>query len=82
VVATDVGGNAEAVIDGTNGYIVKANDADALFGAIEKLLNDPELALAMGAAGRALAVEKFTIDAMMKAVTARYRSLLSPIDVD
>jgi glycosyltransferase involved in cell wall biosynthesis len=82
VVATDVGGNAEAVIDGINGYIVKANDADALFEAIEKLLNDPELALAMGAAGRALAVEKFTIDAMMKAVTARYRSLLSPVDVD
>jgi glycosyltransferase involved in cell wall biosynthesis len=82
VVATDVGGNAEAVIDGTSGYIVKANDADALYEAIEKLLDDPDMAVAMGAAGRVLAVEKFTIDAMMTSVTARYRSLLGPIGVD
>jgi glycosyltransferase involved in cell wall biosynthesis len=82
VVATDVGGNAEAVIDGTNGYIVKANDVDALFEAIEKLLGDPAKAIAMGASGRVLAVEKFTIDAMMRSITARYRALLGPMDID
>jgi glycosyltransferase involved in cell wall biosynthesis len=82
VVATDVGGNAEAVIDGTNGYIVKANDVAALFEAIEKLLGDPAKAIAMGASGRILAVEKFTIDAMMRSVTARYRALLGPMYVD
>jgi glycosyltransferase involved in cell wall biosynthesis len=82
VVATDVGGNAEAVIDGINGYIIKANDVDALFEAIEKLLGDPPMAIAMGASGRILAVEKFTIDAMMRSVTARYRALLRPMDVD
>jgi hypothetical protein len=53
-----------------------------LYEAIEKLLDDPDMAVAMGAAGRVLAVEKFTIDAMMTSVTARYRSLLGPIGVD
>ena len=78
VVATDVGGNAEAVIDGINGYIVDADDVDALFEAIEKLVDDPAGAIAMGAAGRVLVAEKFTVDAMMKSVVARYRTLLSP----
>jgi glycosyltransferase involved in cell wall biosynthesis len=78
VVATDVGGNAEAVIDGVNGYIVGANDVDTLFQAIEKLIAEPTNAIAMGVAGRDLVIEKFTIDAMMTSVAARYRELLSP----
>ena len=44
VVATDVGGSAEAVIDGTTGLVVPARDSAALAGAIAELLDDRERA--------------------------------------
>jgi len=77
VVATNVGGNAEAVIDGVNGFIVRSEDTEALAEAIERLLSNPQLAKDMGAAGKALAAEKFTTDAMMNKITNVYRTLLS-----
>jgi glycosyltransferase involved in cell wall biosynthesis len=76
VVATDVGGNAEAVQDGICGYIVPAEDPGALSAAILRLLADPLQAQAMGAAGKRLATEKFTTEAMMNAITGTYRNLL------
>jgi glycosyltransferase involved in cell wall biosynthesis len=54
VVATDVGGNAEAVQDGISGFVVPSEDPAALSAAILRLLSDPSLAQAMGAAGRNL----------------------------
>lgn len=76
VVATDVGGNAEAVQDGVNGFIVPSEDVAALSGAILRLLSDPSKAKEMGVLGRELVVEKFTIDAMMRQITEVYASLL------
>src|SRR6185437_2247036 len=52
VVATDVGGNAEAVKDGVTGLVVPPEDADALAAAISQLLTDPAKAKSMGAAGK------------------------------
>ena len=52
IVATNVGGNAEAVMDGINGYIVPPEDVDALSAAIAKLVSDPLQARTMGLAGR------------------------------
>jgi glycosyltransferase involved in cell wall biosynthesis len=80
VVATTVGGNAEAVVEGITGYLVDANDPVSLASAITKLVSDPAKAITMGAAGRALVVEKFTADAMMKSIAARYDALLSKSD--
>jgi glycosyltransferase involved in cell wall biosynthesis len=76
VVATDVGGNAEAVQDGITGFIVPAEDHGALSEAILRLLGDPVQAAAMGAAGKRLAAEKFTTEAMMNAIVGTYRKLL------
>ncbi len=75
VVATRVGGNAEAVEDGVSGYVVPPEDADALARAMESLLLDTGKAKAMGAEGRRLVVERFSADAMMKSVVERYRNL-------
>ena len=47
VIATNVGGNREAVEDGRNGLIIPPRDVEALAGAIKKLL-DPELRREMG----------------------------------
>ncbi|MGD0443660.1 MAG: glycosyltransferase family 4 protein [Edaphobacter sp.] len=76
VVATGVGGNAEAVKEGVNGFIVPSEDVEALSSAILRLLSDPLKAQEMGAAGRELVKERFTIDAMMNQITHIYASLL------
>jgi glycosyltransferase involved in cell wall biosynthesis len=76
VVATNVGGNAEAVTDGVSGFVVPSEDPGALATAIIRLLSDPSKAQEMGTAGKTLASEKFTTDAMMHQITLAYTSLL------
>ena len=65
VVATNVGGNPEVVIDGQTGFIVPAGDHIALAGAVIKLLEDRALAQQMGAAGRERVINNFTMDKMI-----------------
>jgi glycosyltransferase involved in cell wall biosynthesis len=77
VVATDVGGNAEAVKDGISGFVVPSEDIAALAAAIIRLLSDASKAQAMGAAGKKLVEEKFTTDAMMRQITLSYAQVLS-----
>jgi glycosyltransferase involved in cell wall biosynthesis len=77
VVATNVGGNAEAVQDGVSGFVVPSEDPAALSAAIIRLLSDPSLAKAMGAAGKNLAAERFTIESMMSRIVSAYKDLLS-----
>lgn len=60
VVASHVGGVPEVVQDGITGLLVPRENADALAGAIESLLADPEKARTLGEAGRARAVSLFT----------------------
>ena len=59
VVASAVGGVAEAVADGETGLLVAPGDVDGLARAIERLLADGQLRRAMGSAGRARAAEHF-----------------------
>ncbi|MCU1658103.1 MAG: glycosyl transferase family protein [Pseudonocardiales bacterium] len=66
VVASNVQGLAEIVEDGRTGLLVAPDDPDALADAIGRLLDDPALAGQLAAAGRADALERFSID--------RYRS--------
>lgn len=76
VVATDVGGNAEAVENGVTGFIVPPEDPGALTSAISRLLSDPALAASMGSAGRQRALDLFTTEAMMQRITTTYVRLL------
>jgi L-malate glycosyltransferase len=77
VVATDVGGNTEAVEDGVNGFILPPENADELAKAIAELLGNPARAQKMGAAGKAIVTEKFTTEAMMRHIAGVYRRLLT-----
>jgi glycosyltransferase involved in cell wall biosynthesis len=61
VVASAVGGVAEAVVDGETGLLAPAGDAQALAGAIERVLADRQLRRAMGSAGRARAASHFAL---------------------
>jgi L-malate glycosyltransferase len=76
VVATEVGGNAEAVKDGVSGFLVPPEDPAALSTAIIRLLSDTSLAKNMGLAGKAIAEKNFTTEAMMNRITDVYRNLL------
>lgn len=51
VVAGNVGGALDAVVDGETGLLVNPDDPAAVAGAISGLLCDPERAAALGAAG-------------------------------
>ena len=77
VVATDVGGNAEAIRHGETGLIVPANDPTALALAINELLSEPARMRSMGEAGRIRVGELFTAQAMMNTVSQAYGELLN-----
>ncbi|MBI3670231.1 MAG: glycosyltransferase [Acidobacteria bacterium] len=75
-VATRVGGNAEALSDGENGFLVAPEDAAATADRILTLLRQPARAQQMGRAAREVAEVKFTQDAMMKNLVGVYERLL------
>jgi glycosyltransferase involved in cell wall biosynthesis len=78
VVATDVGGNAEAVLDGVTGTIVPAENITALVAALRPMLARANLRRDLGRAGR-LRVESLFSEAAMKArICSLYRRLLTP----
>ena len=76
VVATDVGGAREAVIDGESGYIVKPGDHETMAAKIASLLRAPDRAKAMGVRGRALVEEKFSCTAQLNNTLNLYDRLL------
>jgi glycosyltransferase involved in cell wall biosynthesis len=51
VVATDVGGVREVVVDGESGYLVEARDHEAMSRQILRLLDAPQRARTMGIRG-------------------------------
>jgi len=76
VVATAVGGNTEAVVDGETGLLVPPRQPRGLAEALEKLIADAELRRRLGAAGRDRAMRRFSQDASVEAYARLYRSLL------
>jgi glycosyltransferase involved in cell wall biosynthesis len=77
IVATSVGGVPEVVQDGVNGLIVPPNDSAALAFGVQRLLNEPELARAMGEAGQSRYLAHFTADTMVAQTLALYQHRLS-----
>jgi glycosyltransferase involved in cell wall biosynthesis len=77
VVATDVGGVREAVVDGKTGYIVPANDDEEMASRIIALLNAPDRARRMGELGRRVVEEKFSCGAQLARTEALYKELLA-----
>ena len=79
VVASRVGGIPEVVVDGTTGLLVDLDEAfeEHLAEAVASLLADPARAAAMGAAGRARAVEHFDWGAIARRTLAVYEQVLA-----
>ena len=76
VVATAVGGVVEQVRDGETGLLVPPHDPPALAAALRALIDDPELRRRLGAAGRTLVRERFTIQRNAQELAAAYEELL------
>jgi glycosyltransferase involved in cell wall biosynthesis len=72
VVAGDVGGLRDLVVDGETGYLVPPRDVGALRRALERLLADRELRSRLGAAGRERARTHFSWEAVTDATLAAY----------
>jgi glycosyltransferase involved in cell wall biosynthesis len=77
VVATDAGGLPEVVADGITGLVVPKGNIEALAGAIDRILGDPELRAKMGKAGRQRALERFDWDRSVEQFESAYRVVLS-----
>lgn len=76
VVATNVGGNAEAVVHGETGLIVPAKNPAALGEAILHLAQHPDIREKMGAAGRIRVQTRFSIDRCAQEYSDLYSKML------
>lgn len=77
VVATDVGGVGEAVIDGSTGTLVPPSDPAALATALGCYVRDEDLRQQHGRAGRMRVESRFSVAEMVSAYAALYDELLA-----
>ena len=66
IVATNIGGIPESVIDGHNGFLVPPKDPKALADKIIELIDNPELRKTMSERSRKIAEEKYSLDKMIQ----------------
>jgi len=78
VLATAAGGIPEIVRDGQEGFLVSVGAVEALAARLGQLLDDPELARALGRRGRSRVASTFTRARMLERVETVYRDLLRP----
>lgn len=76
VIATNVGGNPELVEPEVTGLLVPSEDVEALVESILRLINDPQLRLAMGEAAIRKVRETFDWDRTVAAYLGVYDELL------
>lgn len=76
VVTSDVIGCREAIIPGETGDLVPAREAAALASALHALISDPDRCQRYGKAGRALAIARFGIEAVLETTLNTYDKLL------
>jgi glycosyltransferase involved in cell wall biosynthesis len=76
VVSTNTIGPRESVEDGITGFLVESQSSEALPGPLRKLINQPELRIQMGKAGRRRVINKFDRKEMIKAVVEHRQILL------
>ena len=74
VVASNIGGLPEVVLDGETGFLHDPDDIDAMAGSITKLLQDETLRRKMGEAGRRVAIEQFNQDDVIERYQQVYES--------
>ena len=77
MVVTDVGGNAEAVIDSETGIVVPPRNPEAMANALSRFIGDPELRTKMGQAGSHRIGQNFTLSACVDNYERLYEAILA-----
>jgi glycosyltransferase involved in cell wall biosynthesis len=77
VVATDVGGAREAIVEGESGYLVVSGDYQTMARRIAELLQNSKKAKAMGERGRAIVQQKFSSEVQLQRTSELYEMFLS-----
>ena len=77
LIAARVGVVAEVLADGEHAVLVPAGDEQALAEALARLLGDPGLRARLGAAARALVVERYSGARLAEALETHYARLLA-----
>jgi glycosyltransferase involved in cell wall biosynthesis len=79
VVATEVGGAREAIIEGETGYLVPPGDDQTMAQRIVSLLCHPGRAREMGELGRATVEQKFSSESQLERTLNLYNRLLAAV---
>lgn len=77
LIATDVPGCRDVVIEGKTGLLVPPGDIDALLAAIQRLANSPQTVSAMGQAAREDVMRRFDTEIVNAEVLSAYHALLA-----
>lgn len=76
VVASDIPGNRDLVVDGETGYLLPLGDRARWAGAANTLLNDSSLTARLGTAGKNRMLSEFSVEQMIRRHVALYAELL------
>jgi len=77
VIASNIGGFRDTVVDGETGLLITPGDADNLSEAIDRLLQNPREAADMGQKGYERFTSYFTPDAVMPRIIEVYSAVIS-----
>ena len=77
LVVTDIGGNAEAVADQENGFVVPPHDPQRVSAAIVDLHRDQDKRRRMGKKSRERVESLFTMDRMIREHERLYEAILA-----
>ncbi|HEU4832848.1 MAG TPA: glycosyltransferase [Pyrinomonadaceae bacterium] len=77
VVATNVGGASEAIVEGETGHLVNAGDDRAMAERLISLLRDPETRRTMGLNGRRRIEQRFSTENRLNTTIALYKRFIS-----
>lgn len=77
IITTDAPGCRETVIDGENGFLVPVKSVDALVEAMQRFIDNPDLAAKMGQRSRQIAEDKYDVH-KVNAVMLREMGITAP----
>ena len=78
LVATNVDGAREAIVDGHNGFLHQPHDIEGMANSVMKLLDDPELRQTMGQRGKSRVME-FDISTSVANLESAYQECLESL---
>ena len=78
IIASDIGGSTETVIDQKTGFLFKSGDAKSLSEKIMHVLNLDEISLkTIGIEGRKNVVNRFNVEKMCFSTYSEYKKLIN-----